>query len=489
MSYQSVVSASAPYLWWRMAYMTASNPTPTYHRYWRAFWQTVGGAAVAGIAEIEFHPYIGGPNLLTTTSSVTASTTSGGNVASNAIDGNGSTFWVATSGAGSWWRWDAGSGNSASVGEVKMTAKNDNTYNQGPGTLYVQYSDDAASWTAFWTGTFASWLSNGQVQTVIPPGFSYLVPNEGTGGAALSGIFNFIPTSTCTVVSGAASASNPAYNPMTGVTGAFYLAQPGSSCSIVSANRVHDFDFFNPFDPVQATATWTVEWWARYGGAAPNPAANPWTTWAWGGTDGFVDGLSFNPEQPSSMGYWNCPGCWAISYLSGSAFAFRQRFFEDTWRTINYVDGNWYHLVLLGSGSAWPSNFVTTKLIINGQYGVTQADNQGTWITVSGTAPNYYFRQYSGGSRISVGSSAVSQNGNLASQNGYVADFAIYNRTLSASEIMDHFLAGRRVLSGTLLNSSPVYTVHVPARPVSVPATGTSGGKDARATKTNPGAN
>ena len=313
-------------------------------------------------------------------------------------------------------------------------------------------------------------------------GSNFAVPNDGTGGAHLSGVSSSVKDANFQVITGS-STSSVAYNQWTGNSGAFYLAKNGAF-SIQTA-RIHDFDMFNPFDPVNATSTWTAEWWVR----SPSPASNHYVVhWHWGGTDANT-GMSVTSKSVSGWLAGQVIGV-GYSFFSGNTnYTYDFLFYEDIWRGISMIDGDWYHFILFGSASAWPNNAMSLKLVVNGRQGVTQTSNAGTWVTAQGTASNYFFTQYSGGSRIQVGATNITNYGSFSGQQCVISDFALYNRLLSSSEVDDHWLATRTMWSGTISEPNPVYTVHIPARTVSVPSTGTGGGNDPRATKTNPGVN
>jgi hypothetical protein len=137
------------------------------HRYWRISVLSNGntpapGNAV-GIAEIAMAE-AGGPNKIGTGTASASSVFPGGYAAANAFDGNPSTLWSSdTSNLPAWIAYDFGAGNAWNINNVTITGRNDNYFQSGPATFTIDYSDDAAAWTASRVFTAAPW-SSGQIQ-------------------------------------------------------------------------------------------------------------------------------------------------------------------------------------------------------------------------------------------------------------------------------------------------------------------------------------
>ncbi|QBQ96288.1 discoidin domain-containing protein [Paraburkholderia pallida] len=139
------------------------------HRYWRVRCPTTyeSGNYMA-CAELAMHATIGGSNMLTPSSTMTASATISGYPTSNAVDGNPSTFWTtggtAPPSGGHWLACDFGSGAAVTVAEVVYTVRPD-TYREDPASLYVDYSDNGTTWTNAWSvSSIPSWTA-GQTRT------------------------------------------------------------------------------------------------------------------------------------------------------------------------------------------------------------------------------------------------------------------------------------------------------------------------------------
>jgi hypothetical protein len=173
----------------------------TAHRYWRINITSNGFGSIADIAELSLASSVGGANLIGSGTITASSIYSGSYAASYAVDGNPSTSWSAASGSGfpQWLTYDFGVGNSYSIVEVKITARNDAIPNTAPSTFDLLYSDDNTIWIVSQSFTASPW-SLGQTQTFdvvtyFNPSSPYFLADRikettstsGTGSIALNG--------------------------------------------------------------------------------------------------------------------------------------------------------------------------------------------------------------------------------------------------------------------------------------------------------------
>lgn len=126
------------------------------HRYWRLLMirGISAGNGYTQINELQLRESSGGPSVATG-GTASSSTQYGGQVASNAFDGNTSTYWesasVGSSGdlppaRGTWLKYDLGSGNAKLITEVSILVS---AYvDEGPLDFLIQYSDDDTNWTS-----------------------------------------------------------------------------------------------------------------------------------------------------------------------------------------------------------------------------------------------------------------------------------------------------------------------------------------------------
>lgn len=133
---------------------SGSDPTP--HKFWRVFIPFRSGMNYAyAIAELQFRETVGGPTVTTGGNAF-----SDGSNASNAFDGNPSTWWVANFGGGSY---DANRvaylgyefATEVAIKEIMWQARNDSAPNQLPFFLFIQYSDDGIAWTTAWSCSYS----------------------------------------------------------------------------------------------------------------------------------------------------------------------------------------------------------------------------------------------------------------------------------------------------------------------------------------------
>ncbi|MDT7952828.1 MAG: discoidin domain-containing protein [Acetobacteraceae bacterium] len=138
------------------------------HRYWRLAF-TSGAGAEYLLAEVQFRT-AAGTALLFSGGTPSASSTYSGYPAGNACDNNAATdfYTAAGAGAGQWWQYDYGPGNTPSIVEVTITTSSDAYSNYAPSTLSLQYSDDGATFTTLQAFTAAAWTS-GATQTFTVP--------------------------------------------------------------------------------------------------------------------------------------------------------------------------------------------------------------------------------------------------------------------------------------------------------------------------------
>lgn len=144
------------------------------HRYWRVRCpDTHIAGEYMGCTELEMRATSGGADQ-TGGKTASASVAFGGYPASAAIDNNTGSFWT-TGGAGPpagghWLRIDFGAGTPVDVVEISYKVRPD-SYREDPKDLYVEYSDDASSWTTLWSQlNIAAW-SAGETRV-----FTYSAP-------------------------------------------------------------------------------------------------------------------------------------------------------------------------------------------------------------------------------------------------------------------------------------------------------------------------
>jgi hypothetical protein len=117
------------------------------HRYWRLLLhQNQGQGDRYSIAELKGAITVGGANVLTG-GTASASSTLGGQVASNAFDNDPATYWASAIYADSiTLNYDLGAGNDKDVIEISITNR-DSFTGQSPTVFEWQYSDDGVSYT------------------------------------------------------------------------------------------------------------------------------------------------------------------------------------------------------------------------------------------------------------------------------------------------------------------------------------------------------
>jgi hypothetical protein len=116
----------------------------TAHRYWRLLWGSVQSGTLATIAELYLRDTDG--NLMTGTWSAW---NSANGAVSNLSDGSAASFWGdsgSSSGLDRWVALDLGAGNSKIANKIEMTPRT-GFQSQTPIDFYLQYSDDAVTWT------------------------------------------------------------------------------------------------------------------------------------------------------------------------------------------------------------------------------------------------------------------------------------------------------------------------------------------------------
>jgi hypothetical protein len=158
------------------------------HRFWRVRSSNTASSGYLGIAELQMHSTVGGSDL---TTGKTAIASAAYYPAARAINDNAADFWTTGSTAppsgGHWLAVDLGP--SAAVNEIVITVRPD-SYREDPLNLFVDSSDDNATWTNQWSiATIATW-SAGQTRTfenpnTIAPIFS--VPPTACGNPIVGG--------------------------------------------------------------------------------------------------------------------------------------------------------------------------------------------------------------------------------------------------------------------------------------------------------------
>lgn len=121
---------------------TAGGP----HRYWRLNITSTAGT-YCSMAEIEMRSVAGGTDL-TGSGTASASATTSGWPASQAVDNNTGTGWATYPGTPpQWWQYDFGAGNAYAIIELRITPRQDGFYSESPANFQFQYSDDGSTWT------------------------------------------------------------------------------------------------------------------------------------------------------------------------------------------------------------------------------------------------------------------------------------------------------------------------------------------------------
>lgn len=111
-------------------------------RYWR-FKAYLGDGWGQSHAEVNFRETVGGSNISRAGGTATASSTYPGYPASNAVDGDNSSFWSSNGEQDSaWWQFDFGS--TQTVREVSITKRSSSTQAFREGAVF--YSSDGATW-------------------------------------------------------------------------------------------------------------------------------------------------------------------------------------------------------------------------------------------------------------------------------------------------------------------------------------------------------
>lgn len=136
----------------------------TAHVYWRLnVHATAGSSAVnVAVAEWSLHTTVGGGQAATG-GTASADSSFSGDPASNAFDGNASTFWANASGQLGKLQYQFPS--AVSIVEHAITARNDTFWNQVPSVWTLECSDDGHAWTIVDSVTDTSWSTAGQTIT------------------------------------------------------------------------------------------------------------------------------------------------------------------------------------------------------------------------------------------------------------------------------------------------------------------------------------
>src|SRR5690349_18691943 len=134
------------------------------YTYWRLNVYNQDGWNVVTVVDWKF--YDGSSTQIATTGGTASASDSTFGAASNAFDGNASTFWATgsapTPSAPHWLQYQFASAITPAT--FSITARNDSLYYQAPGSLSLQGSNDGTNWTT--VGNYsAGWSSAGQTQT------------------------------------------------------------------------------------------------------------------------------------------------------------------------------------------------------------------------------------------------------------------------------------------------------------------------------------
>jgi hypothetical protein len=154
------------------------------HRYWRLWitYTTANGGSVS-MGEIELRNSIGGSDLTGSGTASASSEFSGSFVASNAVDNNTSTSWVATGAATNaapeWWKYDFGIGVTYDIVELAITPRTGVPANT-PADFLIQYSDDNSVWTTAREVRLTAWSSSQRTIPVASPYGTEFAPHNMT---------------------------------------------------------------------------------------------------------------------------------------------------------------------------------------------------------------------------------------------------------------------------------------------------------------------
>lgn len=490
MSLQSAISASAPYSYWKLHSVDGAE-VPTYHRYWRVYVTAVsGGALSCSCAELELHNSIGGANLIgsgTLASSSQASTFSG----TNAIDGNASTYWMSSGVAPAWLSYDFGSGTSYAIDEISWTARNDASANQSPSAFLVQFADDNVNWVTWWQISDTSAWSLGQKKTwslVSGTGTNALgIADYGTANPNHPLVFNQVTGANFNILTGSATASNVMWDPRVPQSGGFYQNTNSANYAIIN-QRTHDYDFMNPFDLVNisASAAFSIEFMIKYPQTI-NSNSSSAKVFQWGGYDTNLEAIEIGFGNGSVSGWPTAQNlCLVWSYFSASTMKYYEYYWASSaWQLYNIADGRWHHVIVSTFLQPWPGA-PGAYAMIDGV--AATAGGAGTWPTQVPPTSSWY-RNYSGGTRIGIGNDGAPTT-QLTNGQALISEVAIYNRAMDADEAFSHWVALQSIMAtGTLFSVDPLYSIQTAARDTVVASTGSGGGKDARASKANPGTN
>lgn len=133
------------------------------HRYWRV---SCGSITNCSNVELQFRTTANGSQAATGGTPI-ASSNYGGFPPTQSFDSNNGTFWLAITPT-NWIGYDMGSGNSIDVVQIAWTSRSGYP-GESPTDHEVSYSDDAATWTVAWTGTFSAWTSGSSTQISTKP--------------------------------------------------------------------------------------------------------------------------------------------------------------------------------------------------------------------------------------------------------------------------------------------------------------------------------
>lgn len=128
------------------------------HVYWRLYITATGSDGFAGLAE--WVPKdSGGSTIATTGGTASASTAYPGQPASNAFDGNASTFWLTNGGAPHWIQYQFPS--AVDIASFTLTNPSGGNDPHCPMDFQLQFSDNGSTWTTLYTWLGAGFGSSG----------------------------------------------------------------------------------------------------------------------------------------------------------------------------------------------------------------------------------------------------------------------------------------------------------------------------------------
>jgi hypothetical protein len=137
-------------------------------RYWRILVNKTNGGNVS-CSELQMRTTAGGSNVATGGTASASNVFGGGFEADKAFDGNNSTIWATATLAGTWIKYDFGSGNEKDIVEVTWRSRSDGFVDQNPSDFAIEYSTDDSVWNDAWRVHHTPFTSTGETRTFTKP--------------------------------------------------------------------------------------------------------------------------------------------------------------------------------------------------------------------------------------------------------------------------------------------------------------------------------